>query len=408
LEAVEVVKSLPEIKRDNKRAARHSAESLRLILISDIHMSNALPQATLGPDGVSDRLREQAELWGRVRARALADDAAAVLILGDLFDKSLVDAVTLTMTVEAIAGIAGAEIPVYILPGNHDAVSTEGGRFTVEAFGKMGNPRVAYLSTGERLSFPTAPWLGFWPMEYSTQTRARRLLGEMRAKVPDRHEGTTEILLLHQSILNCVHMGWKCDDGLDPSEFSGWDYTFSGHFHTPQRFGPEGRGLYLGAPMHHRMDDVGRKAGFWSVEFRSNGKAKRTFVDGECARFHAIGWEVAKTFEPQALIGYLGAKRGDFIRLTATYTHAEWEVERAAIDAQRDALNALGMRASRKHKPLYHHATRLKSDDEKPVKTHEDAIDGYLSAPEVDLSGLDPRRLRKFAVEAMSRAQPSR
>src|ERR1041384_6049884 len=114
----------------------------RALFIPDIHMSNHLPQAVLAEDGVTDRLEDQVALWDRVKQTTVEWEVDAVFVLGDLFDKSLVDAVTLTVTVDCIVSVP---VDIYILPGNHDAVSTEGGRFTVEAFAKMKCGHVRYL-----------------------------------------------------------------------------------------------------------------------------------------------------------------------------------------------------------------------------------------------------------------------
>jgi DNA repair exonuclease SbcCD nuclease subunit len=357
-------------------------------------MSNRLPhaRAATAEDGVTDRLADQAALWRRVHRSAEEFNAEHIFVLGDLFDKSLVDAITLTHTISAITE---APCPALIMAGNHDAVNTRGGRFTVEAFGAMNNPHVRYLQTGRRLKLK--PWLGFWPVEYCAQDRAREWLANIHRQLAARdRKKSTEVLLLHQSILGCEHVGWKCDDGLTPEEVcQSMDWVFSGHFHTTQTFGPKDRGMYLGAPMHHRFDDEGRPAGYWTVEFHEGGECVRDFVDGGCPRFHNFEWPTATLVD---------AKRGDYIRITATMTSAEWELTRAAVRAMVDKLNADGFRASYVHKPLYHHATRIKPSKlaKKGGPLFEDTMDAYLDAPEVDKTGLDVERLRRLGREAIT------
>ena len=374
--------------------------TVQIVFISDIHMSNSLPHAVATEDG-TDRLADQVALWGRVHKYAAEKSARAIFVLGDLFDKSRVDAITLKATIRALAA---APCPVYLIAGNHDAVSTSGERFTVEAFGEMGNPRIHYWKTGERFAFPDAPWLGFWPLEYSTLERARARIAEM--KTPDRREGTTEVLLMHQSVQGCTHGGWRCDDGLEPDEvLKQFDWCFSGHFHQPQNFGRENRGLYLGAPLHLRYDDVDRKAGFWSVRFKPDGSVKRVFVDGGCPRFFEIGWKEFEAGKRTAL-----PVKGDYVRIVVTATAAEYEALRPAVDAAVAKLTAAGFKASKRHKPVYQHAVRIKPEaageaEISNVLTPERAAREYLKADGVELGSLDPKKLAQFATQALSAAR---
>src|SRR5690606_29453075 len=135
--------------------------------------------------------------------------------------------------------------------------------------------------------FQVRDWLNFWPVEYSPMERAKDLIGACRERA--KKQSGSNVLLMHQSVLGCTHIGWICDDGLSPEEVcEGFDWVFTGHFHDPQNFGPNKKGLNLGAPMHHRFDDAGRKAGFWYVRFEEDGSAKRVFIDGGCPNFHSI------------------------------------------------------------------------------------------------------------------------
>lgn len=70
-----------------------------VIAISDVHMSNRLPFAQPTTNGMTDRLEDQIRLWAHVAKTATDTEAKAILVLGDLFDKALVDPVTLHATV---------------------------------------------------------------------------------------------------------------------------------------------------------------------------------------------------------------------------------------------------------------------------------------------------------------------
>jgi calcineurin-like phosphoesterase family protein len=349
-----------------------------------------------GPDGVTDRLQDQIGLWKRVHQSAREHGSKDIFVLGDLFDKSLVDAITLTATVRAIA--EADDLTHWILPGNHDAVNTRGGRFTVEAFGEMGNDRIKYLRTGERYGFGKDGWCGFWPLEYGDQDRSRAALEGIQSKLKLR---SVENLLLHHSIVGCKFADWVCDDGLEAEEVcKGFDHVFSGHFHDTQTFGPGKRGMYLGAPMHHRFEDAGRPAGFWNMTWGGEGGCEKEFVDGGCPRF----FETEGTLEDAPE----GAELGDYIRLNVTATTAGWEDAKADVRARVEAWNKVGYRASFKHKPVYHHARRIVSVDEAKKSggmTVEAMMSAYVESPDVDTAGLDLVRLRRIGREALEAAK---
>jgi len=367
----------------------------RALFISDIHMSNKLPQAQLVADGVTDRLNDQLELWARVAQTVKEAKPAAIYILGDLFDKSLVDAVTLTATVEAIMSLG---VVVYILPGNHDAVSTSGGRFTVEAFGKMGRRNVQYIGARSGVSpIGIEDWLRFRPVEYSHTDRAVRAIRDIQTAVM-AGPAATNVLLLHHSVLGCTHLGWTCDDGLDAYETcEGFDHVLSGHFHTPQMFGPDDKGRYLGAPMHHRMDDEGRPAGYWLVDFTPDGRDE-TFVDGGAPLMWSAAWRgsAAKTKHD--------ARPGDYLRVTVEATQPEWVSVRPAVYEYIERLKGEGNRASAKHRPIYHHAERLVTSTIGGLSL-EAMTDAYVASADVDTAGLDVDLLRSIGRQAMEEAR---
>jgi DNA repair exonuclease SbcCD nuclease subunit len=375
--------------------------SLSLLLISDIHMSNRLVHARPGADGVTDRLQDQINLWKRVGRTAVEKDCRAIVIVGDLFDKSMVDPITLTATVEAITGLPGDK---YIIPGNHDAVNTRGGRFVVEAFGKMGNASVHYLETGKRFAFEGEPWLGLWPMEYCDQETASYTISSMQAAVRalPKRDKRTEVMLLHQSIMGCEHVGWKCDDGLDPDVIcEDFDFVVSGHFHDHQTFGPRDKGFYLGAPLHLRYEDAGRRAGFWVVKYTSDGNCDRQFVNGGCPKFHELEWPI----DPHE---YAKWRPGDYVRVNVTATGPDWEMMKADVAATVKGLaDERGFKATFKHKPLYHHTKRIAgiSKGADPSMKPEVVMQAYLDAPEVDKGELDKALLSRIGREALEAAR---
>lgn len=367
------------------------ARSYRTLAISDIHMSNRLPYAVPTKDGMTDRLEDQIKLWQHVAKTAVDMKVQSILVLGDLFDKALVDPVTLTTTVRCIVTLP---VPVYILPGNHDANSVRGGRFVVEAFGAMEKPTLFALQTGVPIE-PTS-WLSLWPLAYGTPEASMESLAGIRAQLDTERQN---VLLCHHSITGCHHFGWTCPDGLDAAEVcEGFQTVLSGHFHEHQRFGPELEGMYLGAPMHHKYDDAGRGASYWVIKFIEGAPPAMKQVHPGLPRFHLLkGHNEAPPEDAVA---------GDFVRWRIRMAPDAWALARAGVVERVEAARRAGLRADFRYKPIPVVDARLgESGDEdsaKPV-TLEEHIARYVrhTAPEA----LDHKSLVSLGHELLAEAR---
>jgi len=372
-------------------------------MIADVHMSNRLSYAQpLGSkNGVTDRLRDQIELWTHVHEVASENKVDAIMVLGDLFDRSLVDAVTLTSTTRAIMK---SPVPIYLLPGNHDANSVKGGRYTVEAFGQMGTTWNGDLvtviderSTRSDLQFKLPKTiLEFWPVGFKPLAETREALEDIRKQLdPER----INVLLLHNSVLGAEHLGWRCDDGLDPKEVcEGFDQVLAGHFHLGQTFGTCGR--YLGAPMQYNFGDAENSCGFWLFQWSSKKKNSVEFIESNAPKFHTFE-RLMTTSEMKKI------PAGDYIRFEIAATHPSWVKQKPAFQTLCDALVKQGYHASYKHKPIAQHVARM---GEKNVKkavsmSMEQAVSNYTKAVGVVTTGLDLARLKTMGREILDTAR---
>jgi DNA repair exonuclease SbcCD nuclease subunit len=378
------------------------------LLISDIHFSNRLPGAKPGENGVTDRLADQLAMLGRVRQTAIDKNVDGVFILGDLFDQSRVDPITLT---EAVRAIAAFEKPVRILPGNHDAVNTKGSRFAVEAFGVMGNPNIRYMKTGVAVR-PFANkatgdkgWLTFHPVGYSSQEEAEKSIAAAGLRAA---RAGCEVLLMHHSIMGSKHGDWVCDDGLDPAFVcERFSWVFSGHFHTSAYFGPKSNGMYLGAPLHLRIEDEGRDACYHVVTFYEDGTRSYESIDGGCPKFHTLQFPVGAD---ESKLGIVGLKKQDYIRIVCVATQTEWALAKPRIVECEEILTGRGFRVSHQHKPVYHHAVRsVDATTGEPLiaaaANPESAIAAYVDSESVDTNGLDKKILQRIGREALEAAR---
>lgn len=374
------------------------------IVTADIHMSNRMPYARPTKDDRTDRLEDQMAVWDQIHAAAERYDVDNVLILGDLFDRSKVDPVTLTHTVEAIMK---TKRHICILPGNHDANSIKGGRFAVEAFREMKNDLVEVIGEkpGQSLEVEMDGKrnLAFWPLAFSPVGQTEIELKKIRKNM-DKNDFNA--LLVHNSIMGAHHMGWKCDDGLDPRKTcAGFDMVLAGHFHLNQELDagkPGGaRYQYLGAPMHHDFSDVGRESIIWLYEFEDNAKGgldvTATKIPIKAPEFFIM--------EPEGETPKM--KAGDFIRIIVKATHADWAKRRRAVEIIVDTFARSGIRASHMHKPVYHHKSRIKVAKGGHSETFslENAVAEYVETTDVSTVGLDKSKLKSLGMEALATAR---
>lgn len=357
-------------------------------------MSNRLPYAVPTSNGKTDRLEDQLRLWDHVGNMAEKRDVDGIYILGDLLDKALVDPVTLTETVRAMMGLPR---PVYFLPGNHDAASLRGERFTVEAFGEMGRSDFHVIGMPQGGEHPkplkVRKWLFFWPVAFMPASETMGTLAKVGSALNPK---ITNVLLFHNSIEGAKHLGWVCDDGMDASKVvEHFDWVLSGHFHDCQEFG-DGRGMYLGAPMHHHYGDVGRDAGYWIITLNDQGDREDEFIDPGLPHFHIF--TDLKTKAKNVL-------KGDYVRFEVHATYADWVNLVPEAEAAVGRLRDQGVHADYKHKPIYHHKTRLKTTKSKGGEAKiswDDAISEYVDAVDVVTGGLDSKVLKQVGRDILT------
>ena len=82
-----------------------------------------------------------------------------------------------------------------------------------------------------------------------------------------------------------MHAGMKNHTGLSPSIFSGFNETWSGHFHTQSK---AGNIHYLGTPYQMTWSDFLPKFGFWIFDTHDRSLE---FVENKLRYYHRIEWD---------------------------------------------------------------------------------------------------------------------
>lgn len=357
-------------------------KTYKALFTADIHFSNKLPYSKVVKDGVTDRLIDQIKLFKQIYKIADKENVDDIFILGDFFDRSLVDAVTLTYATKAITS---ATKPLKLLAGNHDSANSKGGRFVTEAFGAMGNKNVKLLNG----HYKPNDWLSFLSVPFMPIDDTNLELNKNKSYNTD----LINVLLFHNSVMACDHSDWICDDGLDPIFLTErFNYVIGGHFHEHQKFGAKKNGMYCGAPMHHSFGDKGREAYIWVITFSEDGTVKRKKYKSKTPKFYVTNkLDINKNWKP-----------GDYVRVEIKCTNAEW-VE-LGPKAQKFCDGLEGIKAFCKQKPVYHHKNRIisESTDSKEKLSLSDAINTYVNSGDIVTDGLDIKKLKTIGKDILN------
>ncbi len=252
---------------------------MKLFHLSDLH---------LGKQFYRYDLKEQQDVMLEdIRQAARSERPDAVLIAGDLYDRS-VPPVQAAQSLEAfLTGLNALEIPVYIVSGNHD--SAERLAFLSAPLRRSGlyiSP--AYRGQVEPISLnvpgeaPVDVWLlpfvkaatvrPWFPQECieTTQDAVACAIRHMAIN-PSRRN----ILVAHQFVAggqtggseDCCAYGDISVGGLDLVDarvFAPFDYVALGHLHRVQNVGG-GRIRYCGSPLPYSYEEAGEEKGITVV-----------------------------------------------------------------------------------------------------------------------------------------------
>jgi DNA repair exonuclease SbcCD nuclease subunit len=359
----------------------------RVLFTADWQLCNSLPHSRVTEDGETDRLRDQLSVVSKIGEIAKAENVDEIFLLGDVFERRLLDAITLRAGMSAVIQLSQIA-PVRMLPGNHDVNSSTGERDLLEAFVELQDERVTHLSKYEYV-MKTSDQVAFFPAPWLPVSLARKKIERLRA---GRIKSCLNVLLLHQGINGCKDGGWVCENELEDREVcEGWDLVLAGHFHDRQVFGPCGE--YVGAPMQHDFRDAGAgDRGVLVVDFKGREAPTKKFVVIDSPKFFVHKWDFGHD-NKQLISRKLGVRTGDYLRIDVEATSQQWSALQPEVDSlvsfYRQGVNVMPP----KHLPIAQIETRLQTSSDAP--SVEEAIARYVEFANTE--GLDKQRLLEVA-----------
>lgn len=212
----------------------------RFLQVSDLHLGR--PFAWLPQDRREDRRRDQQRALEMAVSQAIERGVHALLVPGDLFDSTAVDAGLLTFAIRAFE-VNGCP-QVLISPGNHDPVSSSNAAFhsrLLRARGMRWPEHVHIFDTPEWTSVPIAklPGVRAWGRCFtaSVESTDRPLAPAGLAAVTGTDPKGFEIALFHGSREGQCPPGQKSTAPFSDAEVAASPFVYHavGHYHAMSR-----------------------------------------------------------------------------------------------------------------------------------------------------------------------------
>ena len=251
---------------------------MKLIHLSDLHIGKRVNEVSM--------IEEQAYILNQVLAAIDAEAPGAVLISGDVYDKSIPSAEAVTLFDDFLCRLAEKQQQVFIISGNHDSAErlAFGGRLMEDKgihLSPVYNGNIAPITLTDEYG-PVHFWLlpflkpahvkRFYPDDgIESYTDACRVAVEKMGIEPAERN----VILVHQFVTGSS----TCDseeisvggtDNVDAVVFAGFDYVALGHIHGPQNIGSE-RIRYCGTPLKYSFSEAKHQKSITVVELGEKG-----------------------------------------------------------------------------------------------------------------------------------------
>ena len=251
---------------------------MKLIHLSDLHIGKRVHEVSM--------IEDQEYILTKILHIIDDEKPDAVLIAGDVYDKSVPSAEAVTLFDDFLCRLAKRSVPVMIISGNHDSPErlAFGGRL-LENTGIHISPVYDGKLSPITLEDQNGP-VDFWLLPFIKPIHARRFFPEetietytdaVRAALsaapldPQRRN----VLITHQFVTGAAtceseELSVGGSDNVDASVFDDLDYVALGHIHGPQNIGTN-RIRYCGTPLKYSFSEAGHYKSVTVAELGEKG-----------------------------------------------------------------------------------------------------------------------------------------
>lgn len=236
---------------------------MKIVHLSDLHLGKRLGEFSLAED--------QAFILGQILEIINAEAPDAVIIAGDVYDKTVPPAEAVQLFNDFITNISRQKIVCFIISGNHDSPERIAfGSEIMSAGGVYLSP--VYNGNVKLVSFEDEfGTVNFYMLPFVKPSTVRRCLdseelqsyGEAISAAVEKMDidkSKRNVLITHQFVTG-AELSESEDISAGGSEsvpadiFSDFDYTALGHIHRPQNIGSE-KIRYCGTPLKYSFSEA--------------------------------------------------------------------------------------------------------------------------------------------------------
>jgi len=241
---------------------------MRFLHLGDLHIGKRVNEKSM--------LEDQIHILKQLVQIATENQVSAVLIAGDVFDKSVPSTEALDVCEAFLADVAKQGIPLYVIAGNHDSAErlSFGSTFMAE--------KGVHIAKAYRGSIPVfeikdeAGTVYIHLLPFVKPTHVRMAYPDQTAEVVSHNDAVRialehhsldtskrNILVAHQFVVDGEHSPDTCEsetisvggiDSVQAALFDGFDYVALGHLHGAQHVRrPQVR--YCGTPLKYSFSE---------------------------------------------------------------------------------------------------------------------------------------------------------
>lgn len=254
---------------------------MKLFHLSDLHMGKRVNEVPM--------IEDQAYILDQIMSMVDSEKPDAVLIAGDIYDKSVPSTEAVTLFDDFLCRLAQRNMPTLIISGNHDSPERLAfGARLMEHSGIHISPvydgqvePVTLTDEHGAVHFWLLPFLKpahvrrYYPDEgIESYTDAIRVAVEKIGIDP----ASRNVLLTHQFVTGAAtceseELSVGGSDNVDASVFADFDYVALGHIHGPQNIGSN-RIRYCGTPLKYSFSESTHHKSITVVELGEKGSVQ--------------------------------------------------------------------------------------------------------------------------------------
>lgn len=251
---------------------------MKLIHLSDLHLGKRVNEFSM--------LEDQQYILTEILQIIDREAPDAVLIAGDVYDKSVPSAEAVGLLDEFLVDLSRRELQVFVISGNHDSPERMafGGRLM-----ERSGVHLAPVYDGRVTPFTLCDGYGpvkVYLLPFVKPSHVRRCFPDreiasytdalsVAIEAMEVDEAERNVLVTHQFVTGAA----RCDseeisvggtDNVDAAVFAPFDYVALGHIHGPQQVGRE-TVRYCGTPLKYSFSEAGQQKSVTVVELGEKG-----------------------------------------------------------------------------------------------------------------------------------------